>query len=89
MVALNNGFELDHPAPEVLEWCQNIVRIIADGGVWGIPRSHTIFRVEHKTKRLVLIAPGEDDDADFEATKKVFKHIGWDVVKDDHGTTKS
>ncbi|NBT75139.1 hypothetical protein EBZ80_18285 [bacterium] len=89
MVSLNNEFELDHPSENVLEWCRNIVRVIADGGVWGIPRSHTIFRVDHKNKRLVLLAPGNDDGADFEATKRVFKHIGWDVTEDDHGATKS
>ncbi len=89
MVTLNNEFELDHPSDDVLEWCRNIVRVIADGGVWGIPRSHTVFRVDHKNKRLVLLTPGNDDDADFEATRRVFKHIGWDVTEDDHGTTKS
>ena len=88
MVALNNGFELEHPKPEVLEWCRNIVRVIAHGGVWGIPRSGTIFRIDQHDKKLVLIAPGNDDGADFEATKKVFKHIGWDVTEDDHGTTE-
>ena len=89
MVALNNGFELEHPPEDVLEWCRNIVGIISEGGIWGIPRSNTVFRVEHKNKRLVLVIPGDDDGKDFQATKKVFKHIGWDVVKENYGTAKS
>lgn len=90
MVSINNNFELDHPSDDVLEFCKNIVRVIADGGVWGIPRSNTIFRLDHKNKRLVLINAGNDDDSDFLATQRVFKHIGWDVVEEeDHGTTKS
>lgn len=76
----NNG---SGPPERVLDWCRNIVRIIADGGNWGIPRSGTTFRVDHAKKRLVLVTPGNDDGADFEATKHVFSYIGWDVVKED------
>lgn len=89
MIAVNrlpndNNDELDNPSPEVLEFCRNVVRIIKHDGVWGIPRSGTLFRVDHNKKQLILIVPGNDDDDDFDATKKVFKHIGWEVVKE-HG----
>jgi hypothetical protein len=30
----------------------------------------------------VLTIPGNDDGADFEATKHVFFYIGWDVIKE-------
>jgi hypothetical protein len=84
MVAINKDFnqQADTPPEHILEWCRQAVRIIADGGVWGIPRSGTIFRVDHKNKQLVLIMPGNDDEADYNATKHVFKFIGWTVVKD-------
>ena len=81
MVARNNNND-GKPPEQILEWCRNIVRIIADGGNWGIPRSGTMFMVDHKQKRLVLVMPGNDDDADFNATKHVFSYIGWDVVKE-------
>lgn len=84
MVDFNRDNELDNPSPDVLAWCENIVRVIAHGGVWGIPRSGTVFKIDKVKKQLVLTMPGNDDDADFEATKKVFKHIGWEVVKN-HG----
>lgn len=82
MIDFNRINELDNPSPEVLQFCRNLVRTIQHGGVWGIPRSGTLFRIDHEKKQLVLIVPGMDDDSDFEATKKVFKHIGWEVVKE-------
>ena len=88
MVDFNKPNELDNPSPEVLAWCSNTVRVISHGGVWGIPRSNTVFRVDHVNKQLVLIMPGDDDDDDFEATKKVFKNIGWEVVKE-HGLERT
>lgn len=85
MVALNyNPEELPPPTPDVIAWCENLVRITIDGGVWGIPRSGTTFRIDKKNKRLVLVIPGNDNDADFLATKHNFAFIGWDVVKE-HG----
>ena len=82
MITVSKIDDGDKPPDHVLEWCRQVVRIIADGGVWGIPRSGTTFRLDHKNKRLVLIMPGRDDYADFEATKHVFAYIGWDVVKE-------
>lgn len=84
MVAFNTDPEAQpDPTPEVLAWCQNLVRITKDGAVWGIPRSRTTFRIDQTNKRLVLISPGDDDFADFYATKHNFKFIGWSVVFED------
>jgi|LakMenEpi03Aug12_release.lakeMendotaPanAssembly.Ray.scaffolds.fasta_scaffold1237927_3 hypothetical protein len=69
----------DTPPNHVLEWCQRLVAAIKDGGVWGIPRSGLIFRIDHKNKQLVL-TDGRKEDEDFVATKHVFSFIGWDVV---------
>lgn len=85
MVAFNTMFLEDvPPSPDVLRWCQQLVSALTHGGLWGIPRSETLFRIDHERKRLVCIGLGPDgDDSDFYATKHVFKHIGWDVVFDD------
>lgn len=82
MVAFNRSANFaDIPPPSVLDWCRELVRVIEHGGVWGIPRSDTIFRIDQDNKRLVCVALGPDgDDSDFYATKHVFAHIGWDVV---------
>ena len=69
------------PSPEVLAWCETLVSIMADGAVWGIPRSGTLFRIDKKNKRLICSALGaNNDDSDFLATKQNFAYIGWDVV---------
>lgn len=69
----------EKPPEHVLEWCRNLIRVLQDGGVWGIPRSQIVFRVDKGAQKLILVI-GETDDPDFIATKKVFKHIGWSVV---------
>ena len=76
MVALNSN---NVPPEHVLEWCRQLVRVIRDGGSWGIPRSNLVFRIDHKKKQLVLTVGSPSDD-DFEATRHVFSYIGWDVV---------
>lgn len=76
MVSLNSN---NVPPDHILEWCRQLVRTMRDGGVWGIPRSGLVFRIDHKNKKLVLTSGRESDD-DFEATRHVFSYIGWDVV---------
>lgn len=79
MVALNSN---NVPPDHVLAWCRQLVATINDGGVWGIPRSQTVFRIDHKKKQLILTA-GDADGEDFHATRHVFGYIGWDVVTED------
>lgn len=77
----DNNEEEQNNDTNIIEWCTQIVRTIKDGGIWAIPRSQTVFRVDHKRKQLVLVTAGTDNDADFDATKHWFKKIGWSVVK--------
>lgn len=77
MVAFNSN---NVPPEHILKWCRNHVRIMADGAVWGIPRSETVFRVDKENQLLILISPGNDGGDDFRATKHVFSYIGWGVV---------
>jgi hypothetical protein len=79
MVAFNFNSS-NVPPDHILKWCRNHVRLMKDGGVWGIPRSKTVFRVDKENQLLILISPGEDDGDDFRATKHVFSFIGWGVI---------
>lgn len=63
---------------QVLSWCRNLVASLRDGGVWAIPRSGLVFRLDKGSKTLSLIS-GSVFDADFEATKQAFALIGWKV----------
>jgi hypothetical protein len=75
------------PPPHVLNWCKNLVSTITHNGIWGIPRSQIVFRVDQEEKKLILVV-GEEHDPDFLATQQVFKHIGWDVVGKTHDTSE-
>jgi hypothetical protein len=78
MIAINRLF--DRPPESTLQWCQTHVNKIQNGGFWCIPRSHTLFRVNHTDKQLELVEAGNDNDDDFYATQHTFSFIGWDVV---------
>jgi hypothetical protein len=78
MIRLREATEEREPE-HVLDWCRNLVAALRDGGVWGIPRSGIVFRVDKKNQQLILTT-GEPDDEDFLATKRVFKQIGWRVI---------
>lgn len=60
------------------EWCHSLLSSIKDGGVWGIPRSGLVFRVDHSSKSLTLVS-GSRDDEDFAATATAFGRVGWSV----------
>lgn len=83
MIAFNHNHEDadddDRPEEHILQWCRELVTTIADGGNWGIPRSQIVFQIDKKARKLVLVV-GSKTNPDFIATKRVFKHIGWDVV---------
>lgn len=81
MVAFNDTRLDDRPPDHILAWCRNHLAVIQDGGVWGIPRSGTIFKVDHKNKRLILMTAGNDAGDDFRATRHVFRYIGWTVIR--------
>jgi hypothetical protein len=61
-----------------LDWCQNVVDSLNDGGVWMIPRSGVAFRVDKRAQTLTLVA-GDAHDPDVPETKRVFACIGWEV----------
>jgi hypothetical protein len=73
------GTPIEREPEAVLDWCRNLVRVMADGAVWGIPRSGVVFKID-KNKKCLILTVGEEDDPDFLATRRVFGQIGWDVV---------
>lgn len=61
-----------------IEWCRNLVAMLKDGGVWAIPRSMLVFRVDKQTQTLTLVS-GDRDSPDVAATREAFGCIGWRV----------
>lgn len=59
-----------------VEWTENHIAKIADGGAWVIPRSGTIVRVYHSA-RHAIITPGFIGD---ESIARVIEAMGWTVA---------
>ena len=38
-------------------WMRNLIAMIAHGGVWGIPRSGSVYRFDKQTTTATCIAP--------------------------------
>lgn len=62
-----------------LDWCRNLVSVIADGGLWAVPRSNLVFRANKTDKTLTLVA-GDPCDDDVVESRNVFALIGWRVL---------
>lgn len=56
------------------EWLENLVTKVADGGIWGIPRSGAFYRIDKKTKTVVATLANRDVD-----TERVFTELGWKI----------
>lgn len=85
----------DPLAPESVEWSRRHFALMAEGGVWGIPRSGLCFRKE--AGRLVLFAAmpweesmaevisaeelAEQQASEYEAVSKAFSAAGIEVVR--------
>ena len=67
------------------EWMEGFLPRFKEGGVWGIPRADSIYRIEGSRKTAVRIE-GEGD----KATEEVLAAIGWTVLTEPEksGTVK-
>jgi hypothetical protein len=64
---------------EILAWCRKTVYELADGGVWGIPRSMMIFRIDKTRKKFILVEGNSQEEIN--AINYWFGKIGYSVEK--------
>ena len=62
---------------EILAWCRKTVYELADGGVWGIPRSGMVFRIDKSRKKFILLSG--DCQEEIDAINYWFGKIGYSV----------
>jgi hypothetical protein len=70
------------PPEAVLAWCEALVAQTKDGGVWAIPRSQVVFRIDHTNETLWCVDGPDDLEkivAELNVNRDVFAHIGWRV----------
>ena len=60
---------------QIIAWCKNTVSSLKDGGIWGIPRSMTVFRIDKIKKKFILIEGDSQEELD--AMNHWFGKIGY------------
>lgn len=68
--------KLDTPEgmEEAKEWTAEFISHLSEGGVWGIPRSNSGYRIWHETKKYECIANGE------ECIERVLEALGYSAL---------
>ncbi len=67
------------PVPSDLQWCQNLVDSLKDGGIWGSSQTG-VYRIDKKGKTLTLLSRSPDfTEVDFRRNVVAFRAIGYTV----------
>jgi hypothetical protein len=59
-----------------VQWTRNMFDTVNDGGVWMVPRSMTMVRINKKDRIATLIVGFAPDPS----LKRVIEAMGWTVV---------
>ena len=61
---------------DAIAWMENMIRMVADGGLWAVPRSTTIIQIDKTNKNAVILRQRKPDTS----IDAVFKAMGWEVT---------
>ena len=61
---------------DAIQWTENLFKMIADGGMWAVPRSTTIFQIDKTNKKAIVIQQRKPDTS----IDAVLKAMGWEVI---------
>ena len=68
------------PGPFVLAWFRNLLRVMKDGALWGMPGTQQMYRIDQKNKTLILIAGDPHDELHWhDKNTKTLAALGWKV----------
>ena len=67
---------------QAVAWQTNMTNIIKEGGVWAVPRSHTMIKI-YRSKKLAVFIGGTDQEPDI---VKVFNAMGWTCADNEQST---
>lgn len=62
---------------EVLQWCEKTVSLLKDGGIWGIPRSNMVLKID-KSKKVFKIVSGYSEQ-EINVFNHWFGKIGYKI----------
>lgn len=60
-------------------WLSHALTLLSDNGIWGIPRSSTVLRI-NKPKKIATVIHQDSPDVSIEL---VFEALGWTVEYED------
>lgn len=60
-----------------IQWQQNLIDTVKDGGSWAVPRSGTIITFDKGTRTAVFTLKGIPEPD----IKRVLERMGWAVVE--------
>jgi len=63
------------PTPYDLAWTQNLIDHLNDGGIWGVPRNNSVWKLD-KQKRMFTCIFGKED-ALFQAITICCRKLGY------------
>lgn len=64
------------PRPSDIAWQENMVRVLKDGAVWGVPMSESVFKIDKQNKTFKLTAGDPNNETNMRIAK-VFKLLGY------------
>ena len=56
-------------------WLSSVLMTLSDNGIWGIPRSSTVLRI-NKSRKVATVIHQDSPDVSIEL---VFEALGWTV----------
>ncbi len=74
----NMDLDTEDGMANAVAWTQHTIAHVRDGGVWAIPRSGMLVRINH-TNKTAIITEGFLPDT---AIPRVFKAMGWTVTEE-------
>ena len=65
-----------------INWTQNLIHSLKDGGVWGFQSSSVVLRIDKINKKLILIV-GDKDNLAVQRLGIVLDKMGWTLETQD------
>ena len=73
---MNYNLDTTQGMVQAIQWTKKLIESLNDGGVWMVPRSGTMVRVDKKTQTATLTSVHPDP-----SITKVLTAMGWKVVQ--------
>jgi hypothetical protein len=67
------------PSASDIEWAEQMIRVMKDGALWGLPTGNLVYCIDHKKKTLTLVE-GDSELCVHGRNKKCFGVAGYEVL---------